>query len=232
MQMSETKLGRLDDLLASTNRYSLEALDGLFSAALVGPIDVDVDDCVAVLELGGATPWSSEAEANEADGLMREFWQVIAARVAADPKALGEESLPFIDSPEEFDEIDDISTYTGDFPIASDWAIGFRFALNEWGEAWDEWMDESLYPFMGMLMTLSADQTEATPDMPALPLPSFEERMGLLNEIPFQLAKLYRRRHPDHGKTLRRDPSKVGRNDPCSCGSGKKYKKCCGSGEA
>jgi preprotein translocase subunit SecA len=25
-----------------------------------------------------------------------------------------------------------------------------------------------------------------------------------------------------------RDEHKVGRNDPCSCGSGKKYKKCCG----
>ena len=24
------------------------------------------------------------------------------------------------------------------------------------------------------------------------------------------------------------DGGKVGRNDPCSCGSGKKYKKCCG----
>ncbi len=23
-------------------------------------------------------------------------------------------------------------------------------------------------------------------------------------------------------------PKKIGRNDPCSCGSGKKYKKCCG----
>jgi SEC-C motif-containing protein len=27
---------------------------------------------------------------------------------------------------------------------------------------------------------------------------------------------------------LRRDAPKIGRNDPCSCGSGKKYKKCCG----
>ena len=27
-----------------------------------------------------------------------------------------------------------------------------------------------------------------------------------------------------------RDQPKVGRNDPCPCGSGKKYKKCCGSG--
>jgi uncharacterized protein len=228
MQMSETKLGRLDDLLSSTNRYSLETLDGLFSAALVGPVEVDVDACVAVLELGGATPWASDAERDEAFGLLQEFWQVIAARVAADPVALGEESLPFIDSPEEFDDIDDISTYTGDFPIASDWAVGFRFALNEWDEDWSEWMDESLYPFIGMLMKLSADQTEPTPDMPALSLPSFEERMGLLNEIPFQLAKLYRRRHPNHGQSVKRDPSKVGRNDPCSCGSGKKFKKCCG----
>ena len=24
-------------------------------------------------------------------------------------------------------------------------------------------------------------------------------------------------------------PPKIGRNDPCPCGSGKKYKKCCGA---
>ena len=28
--------------------------------------------------------------------------------------------------------------------------------------------------------------------------------------------------------TVKRDLPKVGRNDPCPCGSGKKYKKCCG----
>jgi len=28
---------------------------------------------------------------------------------------------------------------------------------------------------------------------------------------------------------LRRTAEKVGRNDPCPCGSGKKYKKCCGT---
>jgi preprotein translocase subunit SecA len=30
-------------------------------------------------------------------------------------------------------------------------------------------------------------------------------------------------------KPIKRKEPKVGRNDPCSCGSGKKYKKCCGS---
>ena len=28
---------------------------------------------------------------------------------------------------------------------------------------------------------------------------------------------------------IRRDTPKVGRNDPCPCGSGKKFKKCCGA---
>ena len=29
---------------------------------------------------------------------------------------------------------------------------------------------------------------------------------------------------------MRRNPPKVGRNEPCPCGSGKKFKKCCYTG--
>ena len=32
-------------------------------------------------------------------------------------------------------------------------------------------------------------------------------------------------------KPIVREEPKVGRNDPCPCGSGKKYKKCCGKGK-
>jgi len=37
--------------------------------------------------------------------------------------------------------------------------------------------------------------------------------------------------HQHHVKpeTVIRETPKIGRNDPCSCGSGKKYKKCCGA---
>jgi uncharacterized protein YecA (UPF0149 family) len=31
-----------------------------------------------------------------------------------------------------------------------------------------------------------------------------------------------------HVETVRRDGPKIGRNDPCPCGSGQKFKKCCG----
>ena len=34
--------------------------------------------------------------------------------------------------------------------------------------------------------------------------------------------------NPDIDRTVRREEPKVGRNDPCPCGSGKKYKNCCG----
>lgn len=34
---------------------------------------------------------------------------------------------------------------------------------------------------------------------------------------------------PKKGKTFVRKEEKIGRNDPCPCGSGKKYKKCCGA---
>jgi uncharacterized protein YecA (UPF0149 family) len=37
---------------------------------------------------------------------------------------------------------------------------------------------------------------------------------------------------PAKPTTVRRGQPKVGRNDPCPCGSGKKYKKCCGVASA
>lgn len=35
--------------------------------------------------------------------------------------------------------------------------------------------------------------------------------------------------HHPKKQTVVRDQPKIGRNDPCTCGSGKKFKKCCGS---
>jgi preprotein translocase subunit SecA len=50
-------------------------------------------------------------------------------------------------------------------------------------------------------------------------------------EAARQQQKLSGPQHQPQPKsdTIRRDADKVGRNDPCPCGSGKKYKKCHGS---
>ena len=49
------------------------------------------------------------------------------------------------------------------------------------------------------------------------------------NEIftPEEQKELYTEQKRSH--TIVRNEAKVGRNDPCTCGSGKKYKKCCGA---
>lgn len=39
---------------------------------------------------------------------------------------------------------------------------------------------------------------------------------------------LYSGMEEPQGQTVRRESPKIGRNDPCPCGSGKKFKKCCG----
>jgi preprotein translocase subunit SecA len=61
-------------------------------------------------------------------------------------------------------------------------------------------------------------------------------RIQLLKQRPAEEMPTRKRRpmHLSHGdggekpETVKRDGKKIGRNAPCPCGSGKKYKKCCG----
>jgi preprotein translocase subunit SecA len=60
-------------------------------------------------------------------------------------------------------------------------------------------------------------------------LVSEEPPERLLRRRKPQRMMLGRGDSPQKPATVRRDGPKVGRNDPCPCGSGKKYKKCCGA---
>jgi len=61
-------------------------------------------------------------------------------------------------------------------------------------------------------------------------------RVQIVRQRPEQAPRPKKRplnlSHGEEGRgpvTIRRKEKKVGRNDPCPCGSGKKYKKCCGA---
>ena len=63
-------------------------------------------------------------------------------------------------------------------------------------------------------------------------------RVQIVREKPEEIPKKKKRTlslsHGDGdsgGVTVRRKEQKIGRNKPCPCGSGKKYKKCCGAGK-
>ena len=56
---------------------------------------------------------------------------------------------------------------------------------------------------------------------------TFVEKVDLKKYLPAE----YSEKHPScrNRRTVKYDHHKIGLNEPCPCGSGKKYKKCCGS---
>ena len=51
---------------------------------------------------------------------------------------------------------------------------------------------------------------------------------SLFNALGYTEEELKRLYKEQQESTTIRKEKKIGRNDPCPCGSGKKYKKCCG----
>jgi len=54
-----------------------------------------------------------------------------------------------------------------------------------------------------------------------------EEQVDTMREAGEDLSSFVGMQRPPTKKQLFRNPPKVGRNEPCPCGSGKKFKKCC-----
>jgi uncharacterized protein YecA (UPF0149 family) len=84
---------------------------------------------------------------------------------------------------------------------------------------------DSMHPFSVFLLPWAAKLT--SPE--ELYLPEELARVVRQEPTPEQMVKAYERQNvgaPPPPAT--RDANKPGRNEPCRCGSGKKYKKCCG----
>lgn len=117
------------------------------------------------------------------------------------------------------------------------WALGFMFAVENWPEEWAaprdkevaQWLDEAL----DSIVALTEDDT-GKPSVNLYdengPATVSEQR---LDQFSAALAAVYDLRQLWQSvgpriESIRKAPA-PGRNDPCSCGSGKKYKKCCGA---
>ncbi|MDD2610417.1 MAG: UPF0149 family protein [Giesbergeria sp.] len=117
------------------------------------------------------------------------------------------------------------------------WALGFMFAVENWPEEWAtprdkevaQWLDESL----DSIVALTEDDT-GKPSVNLYdengPATISEQRLDHFSAAlaaVYDLRQLWQSMGP-RIESIRKAPA-PGRNDPCSCGSGKKYKKCCGA---
>jgi preprotein translocase subunit SecA len=92
----------------------------------------------------------------------------------------------------------------------------------------NEYKKEGFDLFTDMIMRMKSEVVERLMKVQIAQeedVPAFEPKEQKQNMILSRGEKPPEKERP---QTVHRAGSKVGRNDPCPCGSGKKYKKCCG----
>jgi uncharacterized protein len=121
--------------------------------------------------------------------------------------------------------------------LGNDWATGFMRGMELRRAQWarlskDEENGGSLVPILAL-----AHEHDLDPKMrPYAEPPTGKAREDLIVSVAAGVMRIYRYFEPqrsthatDESTTYRRAAPKVGRNDPCPCGSGKKFKQCCGA---
>ena len=121
--------------------------------------------------------------------------------------------------------------------FAQVWALGFMYAIESWPEEWEapkdkdaaQWHDLSLQAIVALTEddndepTLSALSEDGPPSVSENRLNAYGEALWAV----YDLREIWRNIGPRVQQVIK--AATPGRNDPCSCGSGKKYKKCCGA---
>lgn len=88
-----------------------------------------------------------------------------------------------------------------------------------------EYQREGYEMFMSMIVRMKMDTLEKL----CLVRIQREEEVEEIRQKQKQDYILSRGEDTPKTQTLKREGNKIGRNDPCTCGSGKKFKKCCGA---
>jgi len=122
--------------------------------------------------------------------------------------------------------------------FAQVWALGFMYAVENWPDEWSAPRDKEaagmLDEALDAIVTLTEDDTGRpevsmySEDGPPSVSQQRVDDFGAAIWAVYDLRQLWRSMGP-RVETIRREAT-PGRNDPCPCGSGKKYKKCHGAG--
>lgn len=235
--LDDQQIQRLSDLLdrraVPFKGFNLEALDGFLSAIAVSPSPIPQSEWEPLIWGGKPPRWDSPEEAAQVQQLLLGHWNMCAARVRLDGDSLPEHLAPLMWLPEDPELTGEQALREDELDVGGDWALGF-FTAAELREAeWDQWLDdndwiEDIFDHLDRLASGESIDPE-DPTAPGTPV-SYRERLEIISAVPSMLADL--NHHRVEALTprtpVRRDDT-PGRNDPCTCGSGKKYKKCCGS---
>jgi uncharacterized protein len=199
---------------APDNTMSLEMLDGFCTALVIGPATVMPSEYLPVIwgtDDDDGPLWDSVEQAQYVMNLLTKHWNAIAVRRNADAP-----HDPFI-------------VAFGDAEQGHVWAKGFVVGMELSRPGWEPmFKDKRAAEMCRLIFALVQDAPKVSGDRITSKM-----REKIVDQLPVTLQSIAAYwRDPDRplpqGEQLLRS-TKVGRNDPCPCGSGKKFKKCCGN---
>lgn len=216
-QFDEADLTRLELLLTPLSQAGTtmrpDEVQGFFAALVCGPDRLDIDTWLPEV-LGDAPAFDNAENEAEVRVLLQKFYDATA-------EAMADGDLPEMVLYEE---------EGGEEADFRPWCNAFMYALDvvptDWFEAADdEGFEDLLMPVMALGGMFDGEDGET-----ALLQFGETELNGFKSEFEDALLAVYSywRAKEQAPVTLRREGDKVGRNDPCPCGSGKKYKACHG----
>jgi uncharacterized protein len=234
--LDDADIVELDELLAAIpeEREALDVamLDGYLVGVLLQPEPVDPAEWLPLIfDAEGADVAGHQPPSRIVDLVMRRHDELAACLAAREPF----DPIVF-----DFDDENGKPVSAKDAIAAlGPWAAGFMNALSEFPlllERHDDDPEVSAALF-GVLRHLPLDPDDPEVSNEAfvrdrqqvdrdVPLANLDEAIDELVGCVLEVSEIVRPRKP-----VTRTSPKVGRNDPCPCGSGRKYKQCHGAAE-
>ena len=213
----------LEELPAEAEPMTLGELDGFLSGVIVCPELISPSEWLPeVWGSDGAADFGSLEEAQALITAVMEHYNRIAHTLANDPEEIG---LVF-----------DVNPYVGDL-LWELWVSGFERAMRLRADSWEQIVDsgdEEAASSVAMMLALHQIDI-GTSDLEEEAIDEIDEMApDLIPEIIISLNEWTKVHTADGPREMsstnhvrRVGGKKVGRNDPCPCGSGAKFKRCC-----
>lgn len=221
--LSDAEFDELDNFLMSDavgdSAMDVSMLDGFLTAIVIGPQTLSPSLWLPRVWGKKEMEWESPAQAERITGFIMRHLNGIVAQFAEEPEDF--QPVTYMRENEAGEEIE----------IIDEWCVGFVEGISLDADAWQDLLEadehkELMFPIFlhgtdagweemqknAELIARESDFVEALPDC-VIGIHEFW--------LPFRQAAAGK-------QTIRHDEPAAARNDPCPCGSGKKFKKCCG----
>lgn len=217
------ELSRLLDGLPSDGAMNLATVDGFFAALVAGPQEVPPSEYLPLIGGGegddGLTSLGDIEDARRLVHLLRRLWDSI--RIALDA-GLDENTV----------YLPNFDTDARGRVCGNEWANGFLRGLRMRSEGWSVLLQDQREVHLMVPMFTLAHEHNPVAELRSGPITD-AQRTDLIRRATAYLTLIYRyfapfRARSGSAQASVHDDAKVKRNDPCPCGSGRKFKHCCG----